>query len=593
MKSRAAASLLFGNRQLESSNGECEIVAKPRHGSLTVKHVLIALIIFGVILRMAALAGQDLSWDANYYLTMGNSLVHHGEFWMPWGEHWVEQSNASLRPSFSHHFSPLYPSYLGLLYSLFGYSYVISKIAAFIVSLLTIAVIARTTKNLYGRERGLVVGAIFSLYYVLIIGTAELVSENMTLLFFALTMWAIVKGVKNDRYIALAGLFAGLSYLVRSSLGYFFIIAGVAGFLWRFYYMRWTVFKNKWYLLGITIFLGIVAGWGIRDIIRFGWPNWETSIYIQSTVLAALSQPLQYLETILLLVPFFVFILATFGAFWLPELKNSLHRIKDERISGLWLAVFLVPFIALFISAALSMDEMKQGVPLFWHERTRYLFYAFVPLMWLAVGHTDFHLDDSVASIFKNMRVSFGAIKARVSEILHNRKWLVAILFVSVAAVISRLAMGGWLAIFLLVAALALLFRSPRKRLAVFLALLLVFSIDASTAQVRYAEPKAATDINSMLTAGQSLAVDYTNWHQVYFLSPFIDDPENRIVPYDGHPNATYIASYIPTKTYDNYTPIRFYYDEFESGWIGKTLAVLEGFPSQTRNLILILWRHN
>ena len=557
---------------------------------ITAKHVILLLIIVGIIFRITSLANRDVGFDANYYLTMGQSLVKHGEFYLPWGD----VSNLNGAPQYSHHISPLFPAYLGMFYTLFGSTYFISQFASLLISLLGLAIVFWTTKDLYGVERALVATAIFALDFELIIETGKIYSENMTFLLFTLTMWAIIRGVKEDRYIALAGLFAGLAYLVRSSLGYFFIIAGVGGFLWRFYYMRWGVFKNKWYMLAIAIFLAMVGGWGLRNLYRFGWPNWETSAVLQSTIANAFSQPFDYLLLVLLLVPYFVFIMLTYGAFWLPELKSSIRRIRDEQTSGLWLAVFLVPFIALFVSGALSLNETQKGVSLFWRDRVRYIFYAFLPLIWLGVRNVDFQLERPLHGLFKGIAFQLSLLGARIGEIVRNRPWLGAISLILTGAALGFLAMGAWIAVFLLAAAFALCFRSPRKRLAIMLVVLLVFSVESGTAEVKFAAPRVGADVNGLLAPGEVVAVDGTTYHQFYFLYPFIVDAEDRIVSFQDNPGAQYLVSYNVTRDYTSlgFNETRCYYDVSAGGWISEAAALMLGQTTKVSTLAIKLWKH-
>jgi len=568
----------------ESGDGK-----RPRGGRITAKHILLVLIIIGLAFRVTSLVNRDLGFDANYYLTMGQSLLKHGEFYMPWGD----PSNLNGLPQYSHHISPLFPAYLSVFYAFFGSSYAISQLASFVISALGLVAVYRATRDLYGSANALVATAIFALDFELIVETGKIYSENMTFLFFTLTMWAIIRGVKDDRYIVFAGLFAGLAYSVRSSLGYFFIVAGLAGFLWRFYYMRWAVLKNKWYMLAIAVFLCFVGGWGLRNLYRFGWPNWETSAAIQSTLASAFSEPVQYLTLVVLLVPFFVLILLMYGAYMLPELKSSVRNIRDEQVSGLWLAVFLVPLIALFVSGALSLSETQRGVPLYWRDRVRYIFYAFLPLVWLGIRKVDFRLDRSLGEILRGLKFPLSAVKVRIGEILRSRKWLVGIGGILLGAVVALLTMGGWLAAFLFMAVPALVFRSPRKRIAVFLAVLLVFAIEAGTGEVKFAAPKVGTDVNSLLAPGEVVAVDGVNYHQFYFLYPFISDAENRIVSYQDNPNAQYLVSYNVTRTYAGYSWNASYYDESEGGWISQTWAMLWGQTTHVSTLTIKLWKHD
>jgi hypothetical protein len=97
---------------------------RPQGGRINAKHVLLALIVLGLAFRVTSLANRDLGFDANYYLTMGQTMLKHGEFYMPWGD----PSNLNGVPQFSHHISPLFPAYLGMFYALFGSSYAISTV---------------------------------------------------------------------------------------------------------------------------------------------------------------------------------------------------------------------------------------------------------------------------------------------------------------------------------------------------------------------------------------------------------------------------------------------------------------------------------
>jgi len=570
--------------QKESHDG----AGKPRRGGLTAKHVLIALIVIGLVLRVGSFVNRDPEFDANYFITMARSLPLHGEFIMPWGD----PSEYTGVPTYSHHYSPLFPVWLDLFFTAFGSSEVVAEAAGYVMSLLALVVIIWTTRNLYGWQRALVVGAIFALDYELIIESGKLYTENMSFLFFTLTMWAILKGLKNDRYIALAGLFAGLAYLCRSALGYFFIIAGVGGFLWRFYYMRWSVFKNKWYLLAIAIFGGIVGGWSLRNVARFGWPNWETSLTFQRTAAQALSDPLRYTGLMLLLAPFFVMVLAMYAFYWLPELRGSLRKWKDEEISGLWLAVFLVPFTLLFIAGMQSFYETERGLTPFLRDRVRYLIFAFLPLVWLAVRSVDFHLDKPLSAILRGWIGSMASIRSRISNVIHGRGSLAALTIVTTSAVITLFAVGGWLAAFLFPAILAVFFRSPRKRLAVFLAVLLLFSVEAGTAQVKFAAADAGTQINSLVEMDQPIVVDCVGWHEFYMLVPFVTDAEDRLVRYQAGDGAPYILSYLTNRTYADYSEFGQYYDVNVGGWISQAFAFVRGSTTEVKSLAIKIWKH-
>ncbi|HEX2021467.1 MAG TPA: glycosyltransferase family 39 protein, partial [Candidatus Thermoplasmatota archaeon] len=189
-------------------------------------------------------------------------------FVMPYGDvtTWVPTG-----PGPSNHYPPAYPFYLGLWFSAFGFGLAQAKAASLVMSLAALAAVYLTTRDLYGRVPAALVGGLMGLEPHLLWVTGTGFSENMVLLFFALTMWAIVRSLKDDRYIVIAGLCAGLAYLSRSSVGYFFVIAGIGGFLWRFYYKGWALFRNLWYMGAIAVFGAIVLGWATRNVLLFGY----------------------------------------------------------------------------------------------------------------------------------------------------------------------------------------------------------------------------------------------------------------------------------------------------------------------------------
>ena len=58
-------------------------------------------------------------------------------------------------------------------------------------------------------------------------------SENLVLVMFTITVWAIVKSLDKPWFIVLAGAAAGLSYITRSGMGALFVGGGLGGLAWR------------------------------------------------------------------------------------------------------------------------------------------------------------------------------------------------------------------------------------------------------------------------------------------------------------------------------------------------------------------------
>src|SRR6267143_1686047 len=134
----------------------------------------------------------------------------------------------------------------------------------------------------------------------------------------------------------LAGIFAGITYLTKGVMGWFFIVGGLAGLAWRFYYMRWKVFSDRYYLVAIGIFGAFVGFWSARNLALF-WDGstkgaltaWQSSAFFAAASQTALSHPADLAFILVARIPLFVALFLLTGAAWLPELRK-LPKISDE-----------------------------------------------------------------------------------------------------------------------------------------------------------------------------------------------------------------------------------------------------------------------
>lgn len=346
--------------------------------------LLYGAIVVGVALRFVSAIQISVGFDANYYVVMGASFSQRGEFLVPWGD----PSVPGLALSYSHHMSPLWPIVLGSAIAFFGYSVALIKSVSFVVSVMVLAVAYECSRSLYGKSCALATTSIFALFPELILDVGRGYSENLTMIFFILTIWGILKSLTNRRYILLGGLFAGLVFLSRASAGYFFVIAGMAGLVWRYSFLGRAVLRDHSYLGAIGIFLSIVAGWSVRNLVRFGFPHWETDAYLTSYTSIAISVPSQYLPLVLLTMLLFCVMLLSFGIYFGPEVIESWRSIRSETESGLWLAILLVPFIAAFVASIFAMFEVN-GQSALSIDRIRYIVYAFFPLVLVGTRRLD------------------------------------------------------------------------------------------------------------------------------------------------------------------------------------------------------------
>lgn len=353
-----------------------------------------AAVFVGVALRLLAPFFMDFRSDGDTYVAMGHAWMTRHEFLLPWGD---VTTWGDTPPGYSHHYPPAYPFFLGVVFTLFGFGLVQAKAAAVVVSLAALAAVYFTTRNLYGARIAALMTGLLAVEPHLIWVTGTGFSENMVLLFFTLTMWAILRGLEDERFIVFAGLFAGLAYLSRSSVGYFFVVAGIGGFLWRFAYQRWRLFTNKWYMLAVAVFGAIVLSWAGRNVSLFGWhletfhlpfvgaftlemPQWQTSSYVDYVQRHAFSNRDLWLHALWKKLPLFLAFGAWYAVPMLPETWRGVKRAREEHTSALVLSAFLVWVLAWIISAMFWTYEKSW---IYWLDNHRYVVIGLLPLGWL------------------------------------------------------------------------------------------------------------------------------------------------------------------------------------------------------------------
>jgi 4-amino-4-deoxy-L-arabinose transferase-like glycosyltransferase len=331
--------------------------------------ILVGLVLVGIAFRIVALIRWDIVYDGAVYAVMGNSLLQHGEFLVP----------AASAPTFYDQYPPLFPAYLAMFYSVLGFGANQTKIAEFVLSLLFIGTVHATSKDLLGRPRAWYVTAFVSLEPIFLITTSIGFSESLVGLVFVLTVWAIVRSLKDPRFMLLAGVCAGLGYLAKGSLGPLFLVAGLAGLAWRVRLGGLRVFRDPWYTSGIGVFVSVLGLWSLRDISRFGWPHWDTNSVVDSAYAYSLAHPGTFAIGLTMKVPWFLLIFAFYAGPFLPQLRIAWRRKAEGTAGALLLAVALVFVMGWIVSAAFWTVE---GTPLWWTDNMRYVVIASPVLAW-------------------------------------------------------------------------------------------------------------------------------------------------------------------------------------------------------------------
>jgi 4-amino-4-deoxy-L-arabinose transferase-like glycosyltransferase len=340
--------------------------------------VLAAVIVVGLLARLATFWDTPLGPDAYPYAVMGQSFQHTGAFTMPWGDvhSWLTA------PAPSHHYPPLYPMLLAGFFQLGGFSVASVHVASIVSALACLAVAYACTRNLYGHTKGLLATAILAVSPMLVQNAGEGYSENLVTLLFVLTLWAIVKSLERPWFIVQAGLYAGLGYLTKSSMGAFFLVAGFAGLAWRLRWRGWKVLRDPAYVSAILVFAALVAAWGWRNWTLFG--DWQTSQHIALAYAYAAGHPGDWLARSVVTLFFY----ATAGYLgylallaWLPSLARA-PKMSSEHDSALWLALGLPLVLTAVIDAALWLYEGR-----FVGYNVRYIAFVAVPATWLLLRH--------------------------------------------------------------------------------------------------------------------------------------------------------------------------------------------------------------
>ena len=349
--------------------------------------VVVAAIASFVWLTMTmTYSGMQSMYDGLAYFEMGKAFASRGDFYY-WGGH-------------SHHFPPLYPMYLSLFYKIDS-SLEATKAAIIALYLLSVAVVFACTRHIYGLDNALLTCALVFTVPPFVFPSSRNYGEPLVLLTFTLTMFAILQSLRPGmrRWILLAGICAGLGYLSKSSVGYFFIIAGAVGFGWRYYYMRGGVIRERSYLLAILIFAAIFGVWSYRNLSLFwnGTPAglieaWQTSAWFTGAARYALTiEPASYALAVLFLGGCTALLLYTYWMILGHPTKLVLDRLREEEISGLVIAITIAAALAMMIGGVFYVEDSRtlsgSAVNLrhFYHNG-RYLLIALLPLAWLAAA---------------------------------------------------------------------------------------------------------------------------------------------------------------------------------------------------------------
>jgi uncharacterized membrane protein YhaH (DUF805 family) len=332
----------------------------------------------GVLLRGGAVARMDIWEDGVVYAEMGRSVARYGAFLLPDGERMGRSFSSG--PGYSHHFPPAYPFALGLVFSGLGFGLWQAKLANLGISLAALAAVWATTRNLFGAQTARLVTGLVALDPGLVWVTGIGLSENLSLLFATLTIWAFLRSLHDVRFLLPTGVFWTVVYLARASAGPFGLLPAAAGAYWWSRFRGWRELLSQWCLAAGAIFVAAAGAWSWRNYDLFG--STATSLYMSSAIDWGLSQPALFGQALAGKGAFFGTLFLVYALAFAPELRASLRRLRDAETSALWLFVCGIWGLAWLVTAAFWPYEQKS---FFSFDHQRYIVLGAVPLWWLAL----------------------------------------------------------------------------------------------------------------------------------------------------------------------------------------------------------------
>lgn len=212
--------------------------------------------------------------DASGYAEMADSLVHGKWLSVEYISFFFIKYPGIPRPE--DHWPPLYSFLIAPFYVILGKTAFASKLPSLIISSLFLPVATYFLARSFSENRWASMGAAFTvmLYPSLFMWSLYCLSDITYSLMVCLAVLFVVKGMKQDKYFYLMGLFLGLGYYAKGvtlvlipAFPIFYIIAR-GSFK--------ALFRDRRFLLGMLLVFLIIAPWWIRNTIHFGNPLHST-----------------------------------------------------------------------------------------------------------------------------------------------------------------------------------------------------------------------------------------------------------------------------------------------------------------------------
>jgi hypothetical protein len=329
--------------------------------------------------------GVEIMWDGKNYADAGLALAARGDL--------VVDGQPT------HHTPPLYPVYLSLFFAV-SPTFAAQQVAVAAIFLASMAVVFECTRRLYGASWALLACALVFAVPSFTFPTSRNYAEPLVLITFTAALFAVMRSFEpgKRRWIVAAGVFAGLLYLSKSALGWFFFLGIGMVVVWRIWYAGRGLVRDRWYLLAGLAALAAIVPWMIRNILLFwdGTPSglassWQTSAEFDRmwkfSVVGYPDRVVAALPTVAGLAALF---LAPFALALSAPLRAAFRLAGREDIGALWMAIVIPVVVMVLVCSVIYVEEITwikswewMNQRSFLHE-SRYLVIVLVPMVWIS-----------------------------------------------------------------------------------------------------------------------------------------------------------------------------------------------------------------
>jgi len=233
----------------------------------TIKAVDKNMYLWGIVIFLSAFILRMIFLFEFQSIPLFDTPIMDMKYFNDWAVSFINGTGAGPAPYFK---APLYPIFIGIIYSIFGDGPWIVRIVQTTLgsfsSLLTFLLGIR----LFNKKVGIVAGFITAFYSVLIIYDAQLLVPTLVIFLNLLGVYLIVIGMQSKRLLMffLGGILLGLSAIARPTI-LLFIVAALILLIWIYYRKSHQLNLKSIILFALGVILAI-APVTVRNYVKSG-----------------------------------------------------------------------------------------------------------------------------------------------------------------------------------------------------------------------------------------------------------------------------------------------------------------------------------